>query len=74
MLKNLPTNTGDAGDLGLVPGLGRSLGARNGNHFQYSCLKNPMDRGAFWATVHEVTKSQKRLSDLLPINENRVKI
>ena len=45
-----------AGDPGLIPGLGRSPGERNGNPFQYSCLGHPMDRGAWWATVHGVTK------------------
>ena len=53
MVKNLPAN---AGDLGLIPGLGRSAGEGNGNPLQYSCLVNPMDRGASWATVHGVTK------------------
>ena len=50
------------GDLGLIPGLGRSPGEGNGKPLQYSCLKNPMDRGAWWATVHGVAKSQTRLS------------
>ena len=45
-----------AGDMGLIPGLGRSHGEGNGNPFQYSCLGNPMDRGAWQATVHGVTK------------------
>ena len=45
------------GDLGLVPGLGRSPGEGNGNPLQYSCLENPMDRGAWWAIVHGVAKS-----------------
>ena len=44
----------NAGDLGLNPGLGRSPGEGNGNPLQYSCLENPMDRGASWATVHRV--------------------
>ena len=48
MVKNLPAN---AGDEGLIPGLGRSLGEGNGNPLQYSCLGNPVDRGAWWATV-----------------------
>jgi len=52
-IKNLPAN---AGDLGLIPGLGRSPGEGNGNLLQYSCLVNPMDRGVSWATVHGVTK------------------
>ena len=53
----------NAGDTGLIPGLGRSLGEGNGNPLQYSCLENPMDRGAWWATVHRVAKSQTQLSD-----------
>ena len=57
MVKNLPTNSGDTGDIGLIPGSGRSVGDRNGNPFQYSCLGNPMDRGAWWATVHRVAMS-----------------
>ena len=47
----------NAGDLGLIPGLGRSRGEGNGNPLQYSCLENPMDGGAWWATVHGVTES-----------------
>ena len=50
-------STCSVGDLGSIPGLGRSLGEGNGYPLQYSCLENPMDRGAWWATVHEVTKS-----------------
>ena len=46
----------NAGDLGLIPGLGRSPGEGNGNPFQSSCLGNPMDRGAWWATVHGITR------------------
>ena len=53
----------NAGDLGLIPGLGRSPGEGNGNPLQYSCLENPMDRGAWRATDHGVTKSQAQLSD-----------
>ena len=60
MVKNPPANAGDAGS---TPGSGRSPGKRDGNPFQYSGLGNPMDRGAWWATVHGVTKSQTRLSD-----------
>jgi len=48
----------DAGDLSLIPGLRRSPGEGNGNPFQYSCLENFMDRGAWWATFHAVPKSQ----------------
>ena len=47
----------NAGDLGLIPGLGRSPGEGNGNPLQYACLEHPMNRGAWWATVHRVTKS-----------------
>ena len=54
----------NAGDLGSIPGSGRSPGEGNGNPFQYSCLENPMDGGSWWATVHGVAKSQTRLSDL----------
>ena len=53
----------NAGDLGLIPGSGRSPGEGNGNPLQYSCLENPMDKGAWWATVHGVAKSWTRLSD-----------
>ena len=54
----------NAGDLGSIPGSGRSPGKGNRNPLQYSCLENPMDREAWWATVHGVAKSQTRLSDL----------
>ena len=53
----------NAGDLGTIPGSGRSPGGGNGNPLQYSCLENPMDRGAWWATVHGVAKSQTQLSN-----------
>ena len=53
----------NVGDLGLIPGSGRSPGEGNGNPLQYSYLENPMDRGAWWATVHGVAKSRTRLSD-----------
>ena len=56
VVKNLPANTGDTGDLGSIPGSERSPGGGNGNLLQYSCLDNPMDRGAWWATVHGVAK------------------
>ena len=58
VIKNLPANAGDIRDKGLIPGLGRSLGGGNGNRLQYSCLGSPMDRGAQWAIVHRVGKSQ----------------
>ena len=54
MVKNIPTN---AGDMGLIPGLGRSPGERNGNPLKCSCLGNPMDRGAWQAMVHGITES-----------------
>ena len=60
VVKTLPAN---AGDVGSNPGLGRSPGEGNGNPLQYSCLGNPMDRGAWWATVHGVTKSWTGLGD-----------
>ena len=56
-------STYNAGDAGLIPGLGRSPGEGNGNSLQYSCLENPMDRGAWWATVHAAAKSQTQLSN-----------
>ena len=55
LVKNLPAN---AGDLGSIPGSERSLGEGNGNLLQYSCLMNSMDRGAWWAIVHGVTRSR----------------
>ena len=58
MVKNPPASTGDAEDPGLILGWGRSLGEGNGNPLQYSCPENPVDRGAWWATVHGVSKSE----------------
>ena len=52
MVKNLLANAGDIRDMGSIPGLGRSPGEGHGNPLQYSCLENPMDRGAWWITVH----------------------
>ena len=63
MVKNLPANARDARDMGLIPGLGRSPGEGNGNPLQYSCLENPMNRGAWRATVHGVAESHTRLSE-----------
>ena len=57
MVKNPPVNAGDTRDMGLIPESGTSPGAGNGNPLQYSCLENSMDRGAWRATVHGVTKS-----------------
>ena len=77
VVKNLPANGGNAQDVGLIPGSGRSLNAQdvglipgsgrslgegNDNPFQYSCLETPMNTGTWWATAHRVTKSQTRLS------------
>ena len=56
MVKNPPTNTGDIRDMGSIPGFERSTGGGHGNPFQYSCLEIPMDRGAWQATVHKVSK------------------
>ena len=64
VVKNLPANAGDIRDMGLISGLGRSPGEKHGNPVQYSCLENPMDTGAWWATVHGVTKSWTRLKQL----------
>ena len=64
MLKNLPGSAGDVRDTGLIPGLGRFPGEGHGNPLQYSCPENPMDRGAWWATVHRVAKSLTRLQRL----------
>ena len=57
MVKNPPANAGDSGDMGSVPGSVKSPGEGNGYPLQYSCLGNPMDGGAWWATVHGVTES-----------------
>ena len=64
MVKNPPANAGDIGDVGSIPGSGRSPGGGHGNPLQSSCLENPMDRGAWWATVLGVTKSQIQLKRL----------
>ena len=62
MVQNLPANAGDARDAGPILGSGRSPGVGNGNPLQYPCLENSMDREAWKATAHGVTKSQVRLS------------
>ena len=56
MVKNPPANAGDLRDTGSIPGLGRFPGGGNGNPLQYSCLENPMGRGAWWATIHGIAK------------------
>ena len=63
VVKNLPAYAGSVSDLNSIPGLGRSPGGGHGNPLQYSCLKSPMDRGAWWAIVYGVAKSQTQLSD-----------
>ena len=68
VVKNLPATAGDARDTGSIPGSGRSPEGGNGNPLQYSCLENPMNRGARWAAVHGVTKSQTQLSKSACIN------
>ena len=57
MVKNPPANGGDIRDMGSIPGFARSPGGGHGNPLHYSCLENPMDRGAWWVTVHGVTAS-----------------
>ena len=60
VVKNLPAN---AGDMGSIPGLGRSPEGGSGSPLQYSCQENPMDRGTWWATVHRAAKTRTQLSD-----------
>ena len=64
VVKNLPANAGDGKDAGLIPGPGRSPGGGHGNPLQDSCLQNPMDRAAWWATVHGFEMSQTHLKSL----------
>ena len=64
VVKNPPARAGDIRDVGSVPGLRRSPGGGHGNPLQYSCLENPMDRGAWLATDHRVAKSQTQLKPL----------
>ena len=64
MVKNPPAKAGDIRHMGSIPGSGRSPGRGHGNPLQYSFLEKPMDRGAWWATVHRVAKSQTRLNRL----------
>ena len=73
-VKKLPANAGDEGDVGSIPGSGRSPGGGNGHPLQYSCLKNPMDRRAWPATVHWVTKSQTQLSTHMYVNYTSIKL
>ena len=69
-VKNLPANEGDARDMGLISGLGRSPREGNRNPLQYFCLENPMDRGAWRATVQGVPKSRTRLSNRARLHSN----
>ena len=62
MVKNLPANAGDAKDVGLIPGSGRSPEGGHSNPLQYSCLENPMDQGAWWSTGLQSQTQLKRLS------------
>ena len=64
VVEDPPANEGDVRGGGSISGLGRSPGGEHGNPLQYYCLENPMDRGAWWATVHAVTKSRTRLKQL----------
>ena len=64
MVKNLPANAGDVRDTGLVQGLGRSRGGGHGNLLQYSCLENPINRGAWQLMAHRIAKSQTQLKQL----------
>ena len=61
LVKNPPASAGDTRDCGSSPRSGKSLGEKHGDPLQYSCLENPMDRGAWWATVHGVPESQTGL-------------
>ena len=64
----------NVGDLGLIPGYGRSPGEGNGNPFQYSCLENPMDRGAWRATVHRIARTGHNLATKPPPPSNGIHI
>ena len=69
MVKNLPADAGDIRHANTIPGSGKSPGEGNGNPFQYSCLENPMDREAWWTTVHRIAKSRTRLKQLSTISD-----
>ena len=72
LVKNTPANAGDLRDMNWIPGSGISPGEGSGNPLEYSCLENPMDRGAWQAMVHRVSKSQtqsKRLSMYAQVNQ-----
>ena len=63
VVKNPPGSAGDPGNTGSIPGSGKSPGEGNSDPLQYSCLENPMDRGAWRTTIHEVAKESRRLSN-----------
>ena len=63
VVKNPPVNAGNTRNMGSTPGSGRSAGGENGNPPQFSCMENPMEKGAWQATIHSITKSWTRLSD-----------
>ena len=73
MVKNLSANAGDTGDVGSIPGSGGSPGGGHGNPFQYSCLENPMNRGAWQATVHGVARVGHELATKQPPNITELK-
>ena len=72
VVKNPPANAADTEGSGSIPGVKRSSGGRHGNPLQYSCLKNPMDRGAWWATVHGVARLRYDWSNWAPYQTCRV--
>ena len=74
VLKNLPANVGDARNVGLIPGLGKAPGGGHGNPLQYSCLGNPMYRGAWQATVHRATRVRHNLVSKPPPVRDNVKL
>ena len=71
-VKNLPVSAGDTGETSSIPGLGRSPGGGNSNPLQYACLENPMDRGAWWATVHGAAKESDAIEHNRAAAESRV--
>ena len=70
VVKNPPANAGDIGDAGSIPGSERSPGKANSNALQYPCLENPMDRGAWQAAVHGITRVRHDLATKPPITSN----
>ena len=73
-VKNPSASAADIRDASSAPGLGRSPGEGNGNPLQYSCLENPMDRGAWWAAICGVTESQTRLSNLTRTHQDSISV